>query len=62
MEGYGLRVLVADHCDETWLMVSQLLAEPEYNTHIARDIIEVIRQMEPRRYEVIIASDQVSRT
>lgn len=58
MEGYGLRVLVADNCHDTRVAVSELLAEAEYNVHFARDIVEVCRQLISRRYDVIVASDQ----
>jgi DNA-binding NtrC family response regulator len=59
MEGYGLRVLVADDCDEERVMLSELFARADYNVHVARDGTEVLRQLNKRRFDVVITRDQL---
>jgi len=50
MDGYGVRVLVADDCDETREKLTLLLALDNYNVHVATDGGEALRQMNRRRY------------
>jgi CheY-like chemotaxis protein len=59
MEGYGLRILVADDCDEDRLMLSELLALADYNVHVAFEGVGALREMNTRRYDVVVASDHL---
>ena len=59
MDGNGVRILVADGCDETRQLLTQVLALHDYNVHVAEDGADVLRQMNTRRYDVIIINDRL---
>ena len=59
MDGNGVRILVADVCDEPRWLLTQLLAMHNYNVHVADDGAEVLREMNTRRYDVIIMNDSL---
>jgi DNA-binding NtrC family response regulator len=60
MRGYGLRVLVADDCDEDRLMLAKLLAWADYNVHVAFEGAGALREMNTRRFDVVITSDELA--
>lgn len=50
MDGNGVRILVADGCDETRQLLTQVLALHDYNVHVAEDGADVLQQMDTRNH------------
>lgn len=55
MEGYGKRVLIADHEDSVRRLVAVVLEQAGYIVHPAVDGVSALAEMKKRRFDAVIA-------
>ena len=55
MEGYGKRVLIAEHDEDARNLLSMVLGKEGYSVHTARDGQHALEEMKKRRFDVVIA-------
>ena len=61
MEGYGLRVLVAEDDEPTRYVITDLLTRAGYNVFPAGDGMVAIEELKKRHYDVVLTDYQMPR-
>lgn len=61
MEGYGLRVLVAEDDEPTRNVITDLLTKAGYNVFPAGDGLVAIEELKKRHYDVVLTDYQMPR-
>ena len=61
MEGYGLRVLVAEDDEPTRDVIGDMLSKAGYNVFPAMDGVVAIEELKKRHYDVILTDYQMPR-
>ncbi|MBU6435403.1 MAG: response regulator [Nitrospirae bacterium] len=61
MEGYGLRVLVAEDDESTRYLISDVLSKAGYNVFPAVDGMVAIEELKKRHYDVVLTDYQMPR-
>jgi CheY-like chemotaxis protein len=61
MEGYGLRVLVAEDDEPTRYVITDLLTKVGYNVFPAGDGMVAIEELKKRHYDVVLTDYQMPR-
>lgn len=61
MEGYGLRVLVAEDDESTRYLISDVLSKVGYNVFPAVDGMVAIAELKKRHYDVVLTDYQMPR-
>jgi CheY-like chemotaxis protein len=61
MEGYGLRVLVAEDNESTRYLISDMLSKAGYNVFPAVDGMVAIAELKKRHYDVVLTDYQMPR-
>jgi DNA-binding NtrC family response regulator len=61
MEGYGLRVLVAEDDESTRYLISDMLSKAGYNVFPAIDGMVAIAELKKRHYDVVLTDYQMPR-
>ena len=61
MEGYGLRVLVAEDNEPTRYVITDLLTKAGYNVFPAGDGMVAIEELKKRHYDVVLTDYQMPR-
>jgi len=61
MEGYGLRVLVAEDDESTRYLISDLLSKAGYNVFLAVDGMVAIAELKKRHYDAVLTDYQMPR-
>ena len=54
MDGYGMRVLVAEDNDAVRTLICSILSEAGYNVYEACDGLEAIDSLKKRRYDALL--------